>query len=184
MSAITTAPAQVGNGKAVHYVRKDAFHSHAIGCGRLVSRELTAQEAADRKACGPCKRAVEVLAAEPPAETKAPAADAAERAPVAPAEDDQAAKVADIERRVRPLDADTVTAVTMFDPELTYYADGTLVVMRVKDTERTGTTFGMADGAAPTPTRPCAGTTTAPTWSPPTCSTAPTRTPSSAARSW
>ncbi|MDQ1031296.1 hypothetical protein QF035_008878 [Streptomyces umbrinus] len=25
MSAITTVPAQVGNGKAVHYVRKDAF---------------------------------------------------------------------------------------------------------------------------------------------------------------
>lgn len=72
MSAITTAPAQVGNGKAVHYVRKDAFHSHTIGCGRPVSRELTAQEAADRKACGPCKRAVEVLATEPPAETEAP----------------------------------------------------------------------------------------------------------------
>ncbi|MBL1115354.1 hypothetical protein JK364_23575 [Streptomyces sp. 110] len=139
MSAITTAPAQVGNGKAVHYVRKDAFHSYTIGCGRLVSRELTAQEAADRKACGPCKRAVEVLATEPPAETEAPAA---------PAEDDQATKVADIERRVRPLDADTVTAATMFDPELTYYADGTRVVMRAQDAERTGTTFGMAHGAA------------------------------------
>ncbi|MDX3020120.1 hypothetical protein [Streptomyces acidiscabies] len=149
MSAITIAPAQVGNGKAVHYVRKDAFRSQAIGCGRLVSRELTAQEAAGRKVCGPCKRAVEVLEAEPSAETKDPAADAAERAPVASASHDQAAKVADIERRVRPLDADTVTAVTMFDPELTYYADGTRVVMRAKDTERTGTTFGMADGAAP-----------------------------------
>ncbi|MGW3971052.1 hypothetical protein ACWEFD_17355 [Streptomyces ardesiacus] len=149
MSAITTAPAQVGNGKAVHYVRKDAFHSHTIGCGRLVSRELTAQEAADRKACGPCKRAVEVLATEPPAETEAPAADTAEQTPAAPAEDDQAAKVADIERRVRPLDADTVTTATMFDPELTYYTDGTRVVMRAKDTERTGTTFGVADGAAP-----------------------------------
>lgn len=144
MSAITTAPAQVGNGEAVHYVRKDAFHSHAIGCGRPVSRELTAEEAADRKACGPCKRAVEVLATEPPAETEAPAADAAEQAPAAP----QAAKVADIERRVRPLDADTVTPRTMFDPELTYYADGTRVVMRAKGTERTGTTFGMAHGAA------------------------------------
>ncbi|MEU3050515.1 hypothetical protein ABZ705_29100 [Streptomyces sp. NPDC006984] len=152
MSAITTAPAQVGNGKAVHYVRKDAFHSHTIGCGRLVSRELTAQEAADRKACGPCKRAVEVSAAEPPAETEALAAGAAEQAPAAPAEDDQAVKVvkvADIERRVRPLDADTVMAATMFDPELAYYADGTRVVMRAKDSERTGTTFGMADGAAP-----------------------------------
>ncbi|MBK3640104.1 hypothetical protein JHN46_05425, partial [Streptomyces sp. MBT33] len=149
MSAITTAPAQVGNGKAVHYVRKDTFHSHTIGCGRLVSRELTAQEAADRKACGPCKRAVEVLATEPPAETEAPAAGAAEQTPAAPAEDDQAAKVADIERRVRPLDADTVTTATMFDPELTYYTDGTRVVMRAKDTERTGTTFGVADGAAP-----------------------------------
>lgn len=50
---------------------------------------------------------------------------------------------------MRPLDADTVTAATMFHPELTYYTDGTRVVMRAKDTERTGTTFGMADGAAP-----------------------------------
>ena len=149
MSAITTAPTQVGNGKVVHYVRKDAFHSHTIGCGRLVSRELTAQEAADRKVCGPCKRAVEVLATEPPAETEALAAGAAEQAPAAPAEDDQAAKVADIERRVRPLDADTVTAATMFDPELTYYTDGTRVVMRAKDAERTGTTFGMAGSGLP-----------------------------------
>ncbi|MEV8600981.1 hypothetical protein AB0465_14000 [Streptomyces griseoviridis] len=148
MSAITTAPVHAGNGKAVHYVRKDAFHSHTIGCGRLVSRELTAQEAADRKVCGPCKHAVEVLATEPPAETEALAVGAAEQAPAAPAEDDQAAKVTDIERRVRPLDADTVTAATMFDPELTYYTDGTRVVMRAKDTERTGTTFGMAEGAA------------------------------------
>ncbi|MER6367191.1 hypothetical protein ABT255_02225 [Streptomyces mirabilis] len=149
MSAITTAPAQVGNGKAVHYVLKDAFHSHTIGCGRLVSRELTAQEAAGRKVCGPCKRAVEVLPAEPLPETEATAADVADQAAATRAEDAQAAKVADIERRVRPLDADTVTAVTMFDPELTYYMDGTRVVMRAKDTERTGTTFGMADGAAP-----------------------------------
>ncbi|MFD4574251.1 hypothetical protein ACFWNK_19815 [Streptomyces sp. NPDC058417] len=149
MSAITTAPAQVGNGQAVHYVRKDAFHSHTIGCGRPVSRELTAQEAADRKACGPCKRAVEVLATEPPAETEAPTADTTEQASAAPAEAVQAAKVADIEQRVRPLDADTVTAPTMFDPELTYYADGTRVVMRAKDTERTGTTFGMAGSGLP-----------------------------------
>ncbi|MFK0154210.1 hypothetical protein ACIQVK_19320 [Streptomyces sp. NPDC090493] len=146
MSAIITAPAQVGNDQAVHYVRKDAFHAHTIGCGHLVSRELTAQEAAGRKACGPCKHAVEALATEPPAETEAPAA---EQALAAPAEDDQAAKVADIERRVRPLDADTVTAATMFAPQLTYYADGTQVVMRAKDTERTGVTFGMAGSGLP-----------------------------------
>ncbi|MGX5184947.1 hypothetical protein ACWKT5_19490 [Streptomyces avermitilis] len=149
MSAITTAPAQVGNGKAVHYVRKDSFHSHTIGCKRQVSRELTAQEAAGGKACGPCKRAVEALAAEPSAENEAPAGNVAEQVPATPAEDARAPKVADIERRVRPLAADTVTAATMFDPELTYYADGTRVVMRAKGNERTGTTFGMADGTAP-----------------------------------
>ncbi|MEV6133082.1 hypothetical protein AB0M05_40890 [Streptomyces violaceusniger] len=235
-----TAPAQVGNGNAVHYVRKDAFHTHTIGCNRRVSRELTDQQAAGRKECGACKRAVEALVAEQSAEqapavdqtpatpewrtlkgvgakgafqiygelrecngervftswgtrdqvkgeahtftrqwterghryledtegctvefsggaaTKvwvvdsvpAPAAAPAEEESAAPAEDTQAAKVADIERRVRPLDADTIMAATMFDPELTYYADGTPVVMRAKDTERTGTTFGMADGAA------------------------------------
>ncbi|MGW2657028.1 hypothetical protein ACWC1D_25650 [Streptomyces sp. NPDC001478] len=70
MSTITTAPAQVGNGNAAHYVRKDALHSHTIGCNRLVSQELTAQQAADRKECIPCKRAVEALAAERLAETE------------------------------------------------------------------------------------------------------------------
>ncbi|GAA0574788.1 hypothetical protein [Streptomyces mordarskii] len=229
------APAQVGNGNAVHYVRKDAFHAHTIGCNRRVSRELTEQQAAGRKECGSCKRATEALAAEQPTE-QAPAAEAApewrtlkgvgangafvvygelhevrgklvfrswgtrqevkgephtftrqwterggyryleategrtaefsggvatkcwvvdDAPPAAPAdepavsaEDAEAAKVADIERRVRPLDADTTTPKTMFDPELTYYADGTPVVMRAKGIERTGSTFGMADGAA------------------------------------
>ncbi|MFE0133275.1 hypothetical protein ACFWY6_17150 [Streptomyces sp. NPDC059037] len=44
MSAITTAPVQVDNGKAVHYVRKDAFHSHTIGCGRRVSRDQALED--------------------------------------------------------------------------------------------------------------------------------------------
>ncbi|KOV94614.1 MULTISPECIES: hypothetical protein [unclassified Streptomyces] len=58
------------------------------------------------------------------------------------------AKLADIEARVSPLEADETRPRTMFDPELTYYADGTRVVMRAKGTERTGVTFGMASGAA------------------------------------
>ncbi|MDH6489622.1 hypothetical protein [Streptomyces sp. SAI-127] len=138
-STTPTAPAQVGKGQAVHYVRKDSFHSHTIGCGRLVATELTEQQAAGRKACGPCKRALEALTAEQPAE----------QAPATSAEDARAAKIADIERRVHPVEADTVTAATMFDPELTYYADGTRVVMRAKDTERTGTTFGKAGSGLP-----------------------------------
>ncbi|MEU0950459.1 hypothetical protein ABZ379_48750 [Streptomyces canus] len=138
-STTPTAPAQVGKGQAVHYVRKDAFHSHTIGCGRLVATELTEQQAAGRKACGPCKRALEALAAEQPAE----------QTPATSPEETRAAKLADIERRVRPLEADTVTAATMFDRELTYYADGTRVVMRAKGTERTGTTFGMAGSGLP-----------------------------------
>ncbi|WP_461061231.1 hypothetical protein [Streptomyces pseudoechinosporeus] len=60
----------------------------------------------------------------------------------------QAAKVADTEARVRHLDTDEVRPATMFDPALIYYADSTPVVMRAKGTERTGVTFGMAEGAA------------------------------------
>ncbi|MGW0889293.1 hypothetical protein ACWDYA_14145, partial [Micrococcus luteus] len=70
--------------------------------------------------------------------------------PAPPAEETEAAKLADIEQRARSLDADVVTPRTMFDPELTYYADGTRVVMRAaKETERTGTTFGMAGSGLP-----------------------------------
>lgn len=143
-STTPTTPAQVGNGKAVHYVRKDAFHAETIGCGRTVTRELTAQEAADRKECGPCKRAVQALVAEQSADQQTPAVPAAEDA-----EQARAAKVADIEQRVLSLDADLVTAPTMFDPELTYYVDGTRVVMRAKGAERSGTTFGMAWSGLP-----------------------------------
>ncbi|MFJ9900589.1 hypothetical protein ACIQPR_45410 [Streptomyces sp. NPDC091280] len=146
MSEITTGPAQVGNGKAVHYVLKSALHSHTIGCGRPVSRELTAEEAANRKACGLCKRVVEILATNPLARTESSAADAPEQVPAALAGDSRGA---DIERRVCPLDVDIVTASTMFDPELTYYADGTRVVMRARDTERAGVTFGMAESGLP-----------------------------------
>ncbi|MFF4900493.1 hypothetical protein [Streptomyces sp. NPDC001068] len=73
MASIPTAPAQVGNGKAVHYVRKDEFQADTIGCRRRVSRELTEREAAGRQPCGPCQRAVDALVAEQPA---TPAGDA------------------------------------------------------------------------------------------------------------
>ncbi|MEV7839108.1 hypothetical protein [Streptomyces albidoflavus] len=58
-------------------------------------------------------------------------------------------KVADIVIRARPLASDVTRPATMFDPTLTYYADGTHVVMRARGTERSGHTFGMAEGAAP-----------------------------------
>lgn len=71
--------------------------------------------------------------------------------PAPTAEETKAAKLADIEQRARSLEADVVTPPTMFDPELTYYADGTRVVMRAaKGTEeRMGTTFGMAGSGLP-----------------------------------
>ncbi|MFF7953649.1 hypothetical protein [Streptomyces griseorubiginosus] len=70
--------------------------------------------------------------------------------PAPTAEETEAAKIADIEQRARSLEEDVVTPRTMFDPELTYYADGTRVVMRAaKGTERTGTTFGMAGSGLP-----------------------------------
>ncbi|MET9832004.1 hypothetical protein ABZ508_10280 [Streptomyces lavendulocolor] len=58
-------------------------------------------------------------------------------------------KVADIVIRARPLASDVTRPATMFDPALTYYADGTHVVMRARGTERSGRTFGVAEGAAP-----------------------------------
>ncbi|MFI5689655.1 hypothetical protein [Streptomyces sp. NPDC051636] len=57
-------------------------------------------------------------------------------------------KVADIVIRARPLASDVTCPATMFDRVLTYYADGTHVVMRARGTERSGHTFGMAEGAA------------------------------------
>ncbi|MFD4609986.1 hypothetical protein ACFWOT_18170 [Streptomyces sp. NPDC058440] len=57
-------------------------------------------------------------------------------------------KVADIVIRARPLASDVTRSATMFDPALTYYADGTDVVMRARGTECSGRTFGMAEGAA------------------------------------
>ncbi|MGC0379987.1 hypothetical protein [Streptomyces sp. SAI-129] len=57
-------------------------------------------------------------------------------------------KVADIVIRARPLASDLTRPATMFDPALSYYADGTHVVMRARGTERFGHTFGMAEGAA------------------------------------
>jgi len=66
----------------------------------------------------------------------------------APEAVDAEQKAADIAERVRPLDADETRPATMFDPELTYYADGTAVIMRARNQERSGVTFGMADDVA------------------------------------
>ncbi|WP_416961439.1 hypothetical protein [Streptomyces sp. Agncl-13] len=55
-------------------------------------------------------------------------------------------QVADIVIRARPLASDVTRPATMFDPALTYYADGTHLVMRARGTERLGHAFGMADG--------------------------------------
>ncbi|MEU8544540.1 hypothetical protein AB0C52_31865 [Streptomyces sp. NPDC048717] len=57
-------------------------------------------------------------------------------------------KVPDIMLRARPLASDVTCPATMFNPALIYYADGTHVIMRARGTERSGYTFGMADGAA------------------------------------
>lgn len=47
---------------------------------------------------------------------------------------------------VTALAEDTVRPATLFDPQLTYYADGTRVTMRARGAERHGTTVGMAPG--------------------------------------
>ncbi|MEV7245150.1 hypothetical protein AB0N92_28465 [Streptomyces sp. NPDC093248] len=76
-------------------------------------------------------------------------------------------KVADIVIRARPLASDLTRPATMFDPALSYYADGTHVVMRARGTERLGTPSAWRRAPPRTPTRLCAGTTAEPTSSPP-----------------
>jgi hypothetical protein len=50
--------------------------------------------------------------------------------------------------QVIALDADETDPATMYDPALTYYADGTRVVMRARGQERRGVTFGRTKGGA------------------------------------
>lgn len=50
---------------------------------------------------------------------------------------------------VEAVTADTVVPAKMFDPELTYFADGTQVVMRAQDNEQYGVTVGMTTDASP-----------------------------------
>lgn len=50
---------------------------------------------------------------------------------------------------VEALTADKVVPAGMFDPELTYYADGTHVVMRAQGTEQQGIAVGMTTDAGP-----------------------------------
>lgn len=50
---------------------------------------------------------------------------------------------------VEAVDADKVVPAGMFDPELTYYADGTHVVMRAQGAEQHGVTIGMTTNASP-----------------------------------
>ncbi|MFJ6650769.1 hypothetical protein ACIQPS_34640 [Streptomyces sp. NPDC091290] len=67
-------------------------------------------------------------AAEPALAAQEPAPFAAEPAPEpAAAAEEAAVKLAGIEERARSLEAGVVTARTTFNPELTYYADGTRV---------------------------------------------------------
>ncbi|KOV54578.1 hypothetical protein ADL00_29795 [Streptomyces sp. AS58] len=80
-------------------------------------------------------------------------------------------KVADIVIRARSLASDVTRPATMFDPALTYYADGTLV-MRARGQNAPGAPSAWRRAPPRTPTRPCAGTTAEPTSSPPMCCTA------------
>ena len=91
-------------------------------------------------------------------------------------------KVADIVIRARPLASDVTRPATMFDPALTYYADGTHVVMRARGRSALGAPSVWRKVPPRTPTRPCAGTTWEPTWSPPTCCVAPRTRPRTAWR--
>ncbi|MFK0063390.1 hypothetical protein ACIQTN_29695 [Streptomyces werraensis] len=141
MATIPTAPAQVGKGTAVHYVRKDEFHAKTIGCGRLVANELTERQAAGRKECGPCKRAVQALAPEQPAE-QTPAADAPTQEPTAPAE------AADAHREVQARRRELVTEVAARTLVLGAHIDAhSFQPVDQPDGERIAWTFRTGHGA-------------------------------------
>lgn len=50
---------------------------------------------------------------------------------------------------VQPLPADMTVPATMWDPALTYYADGTAVIMTWDGGTRAGVTCGMTRGGIP-----------------------------------
>lgn len=54
-----------------------------------------------------------------------------------------------ITHQIKPLNQDITTPANMYDPELTYYADGTVVIMRWVGGEKHGTTFGMSVDSGP-----------------------------------
>lgn len=75
---VTYSAAQVGNGRARHYVRTDAFHADTIGCKRAVRTVLTDAEAEKMTStCKSCQKAVDAIEAQR-AEAEAPAAPAPE----------------------------------------------------------------------------------------------------------
>ncbi|UQA95656.1 hypothetical protein [Streptomyces halobius] len=125
--------AQVGNGKTPHYMAASSVQTDTL-CSRRISRALTDAEAA--KMGDHCKRCVKV--AEQRAADNAPAAG---ETPAAAPESAPAT--------VKPLAEDFTAPATMFDPELTYYADGTAVVMRWEGGEKAGTTIGMTVDRSP-----------------------------------
>lgn len=59
------------------------------------------------------------------------------------------ADAATVEARITSINADVTVPAGMFDPELTYFADGTHVVMRAQGTEQYGVTVGMTTDASP-----------------------------------
>lgn len=59
------------------------------------------------------------------------------------------AEIAAEKSDVEAVAADKVVPAGMFDPELTYYADGTHVVMRAQGTEQRGVAVGMTTDAGP-----------------------------------
>lgn len=83
-------------------------------------------------------------------EAKAAARRARNRTNYAPApEAATQADAATVEAGITPIDADVTVPAGMFDPELTYFADGTHVVMRAQGTEQHGVTVGMTTDAGP-----------------------------------
>ncbi|MFC8463401.1 hypothetical protein [Streptomyces sp. NPDC057250] len=62
--AVKVAPAQVGNGKTVHYVSVDGFHLKTE-CGRVADRQLDDRQAGKMgRECGRCVKAVQTAVAQ------------------------------------------------------------------------------------------------------------------------
>ncbi|MEV3895346.1 hypothetical protein [Streptomyces anulatus] len=113
-TTITTAAAQVGEGRTPHYVRTDGFHAKTL-CNRMVSREINDRDLAKLgDFCKPCVKALAAVETAATAET-APATDV--DAPAAEAAESTPAPAPAATKRYRRTENGTTTYLTVAEGE-------------------------------------------------------------------